>query len=113
MEGERHGQWVVRWISGDVWQGPFVDGKKHGQWVFRYSNGEGEEGPYVEGKKHGQWVFRFANGGGTEGPYVEGKGTGSGWCAGGTERARKARMWTANGTANGFGALPSMARRIG
>ena len=73
-DGRMHGQWVERFWSGIVAEGPYVDGKEHGQWVLRFANGNVWEGPYVEGKKHGHWVGRGADG--TvfqEGPFADGK----------------------------------------
>ena len=73
QQGKEHGQWVIRYASGNVFEGPYVDGKRHGQWVVRLADGGVQEGPYVDGKRHGQWVVRLADGGVQEGPYVEGK----------------------------------------
>ena len=61
-DGRRHGQWVIRFANGDVWEGPFVEGRMHGDWVVRWPSGSGEEGPYVEGKRHGDWVSRWPSG---------------------------------------------------
>ena len=72
VDGKEHGQWVLRFASGSVWEGPYVEGKKHGHWVGRGADGTVyQEGPYVEGKKHGQWVNRQSDGQVHEGPYVE------------------------------------------
>ena len=73
QDGKQHGQWVERFASGTVQEGPYVDGKKHGHWVVRSANGNVAEGSYVNGKEHGDWVFRFANGSVREGSYVDGK----------------------------------------
>ena len=72
VEGKRHGQWVERWPGGAVEEGPYVEGKRHGQWVQRWARST-REGSYVEGKRHGQWVQRLVNGIVEEGPYVEGE----------------------------------------
>ena len=80
VDGKQHGRWVIRYANGDVAEGPAVDGKRHGQWVERGADGDVSEGPYVDGKRHGQWVTRWANGGGSEGPYVDGKRHGQ-WVA--------------------------------
>ena len=73
VDGKRHGRWVLRSADGGVQEGSYVDGKKQGDWVWRLADGGVDEGPYVEGKRHGRWVLRFASGNVGEGPYVEGK----------------------------------------
>lgn len=71
--GKRHGDWVLRYADGTVWEGPMVDGKRHGRWVERLADGGVQEGSYVEGKRHGQWTVRRADGDVYQGPVVEGK----------------------------------------
>ena len=53
---QQHGHWVLRFSSGDVYEGSYRDGKYHGRWVIRESDGDVWEGSYVDGDKHGQWV---------------------------------------------------------
>ena len=43
-------------------EGPYLEGNQHGQWVLRFASGNVEEGPYVEGKQHGPWVVRYPDG---------------------------------------------------
>ena len=110
QDGKMHGDWVLRFANGLVWEGPFVDGKMHGDWVFRFADGSVEERSFVDGKKHGRWVDRFTNGNVEEGSYVEGKRHGrwvERWDEGrrGTGRYGDLReegpMWTARSTAAG------------
>ena len=72
-DGTMHGQWVLRFESGEVQKGPYVEGKKHGHWVWRGPAGALWEGSLVDGKRHGNWVERDADGGSRTGPYIEGK----------------------------------------
>ncbi len=62
QEGQRHGDWVLRFADGTVEEGPYVEGKMHGDWVERWADGTVHEGPYVEDQRHGDWVLRFADG---------------------------------------------------
>ena len=62
QEGQKQGDWVLRFPSGSVEEGPFVEGEMHGPWVERFADGGVEEGPFVEGKRHGTWVVRRADG---------------------------------------------------
>ena len=52
-DGKRHGHWIERLSSGNVWEGPYVDGKSHGLWVRRGSDGRDwscwNDGERVEG----------------------------------------------------------------
>ena len=72
QDGKRHGPWVERFASGDVYEGSYVDGKQHGHWIWRFASGDFAEGPYVDGKRHGHWVSRYADGQVQEGLYVDG-----------------------------------------
>ena len=58
--GKMQGNWVWRYTDPASWgssEGPYVDGQRHGQWVVRDGDGAlDEEGPYVDGQRHGQWV---------------------------------------------------------
>lgn len=64
VEGERHGRWTIRYLSGDLHdtKGPYVKGKKHGHWTEFYRGGAVWEGPYVDGEYHGYWVRRGSYG---------------------------------------------------
>ena len=62
QDGQRNGQWVLRFADGIVAEGPFVDGEKNGQWVLRFPSGNVAEVPYVEGQRHGTWVVRHGDG---------------------------------------------------
>ena len=82
MNGERHGQWELRWADGGVHIGPIVDGKRNGQWEWRYvieKTDWNEEqtgvskGPYVDGKRHGRWEIRHSDGTVKIGHFVDGK----------------------------------------
>ena len=125
VDGERNGHWVLRLASGNVNEGPYVDGKQDGHWVLRYADGAVNEGPYVDGKQNGHWVIRDADGGrpgrpvsgrraerplgpalgvrGRLGRPVRGRRAERplGSCAGRSGPSRKARTWTASGTAVG------------
>ena len=72
-DGQRHGNWVLRYSDGTVYEGPYVDGKKRGNWVERTADGHVYEGPYVDGGRHGNWVLRLSDGGVQEGPFVDGE----------------------------------------
>lgn len=71
--GKPHGRWVLRFVSGQVEEGPFVNGKRHGRWVVRSAKGTVGEGLFVDGEMHGRWVYRSANGTVAEGPLVDGE----------------------------------------
>ena len=71
QNGRRHGEWVLRWVSGSSVKGPYVNGEKHGKWVDRpnyiYFDSDFErrfvgEGSYVEDEEQGQWIYRHSNG---------------------------------------------------
>ena len=51
MDGERHGQWVLRLADGGVEEGPYVDGKLHGQWVLRWADGRVEFVTFEDGEE--------------------------------------------------------------
>jgi len=100
-QGKLHGQQIVRFSNGNVWEGRYADGEMHGPSIFRKANGEViessyvlskrhgeyvrrdeagkivEKGRYVTGKKHGQWVepgrLGFFGGKVAEGPYMNGE----------------------------------------
>ena len=74
--GKKQGQWTVRYASGTVMEGPFVNGKHHGHWVVRYADGGVHEGEAVDGRKHGRWVEKSQDGTVSEGPYQNGKRSG-------------------------------------
>ena len=71
--GKMHGRWVLRFVSGQVEEGPFVDGKRHGRWVVRSAKGTVGEGLFVDGEMRGRWVYRYANETVADGPLVDGK----------------------------------------
>ena len=60
--GNLNGHWNIRFESGSVQQGPFVDGERHGHWVIRLPSGNVEEGSFMDGERHGDWIFRGADG---------------------------------------------------
>ena len=72
-DGRRHGQWVIRFASGTVWEGPYEAGRWHGQWVFRIKGWGVGGGPYVDDKRHGPWILTDGDGGKWEGSFEEGK----------------------------------------
>ena len=73
QDGKRNGHWVLRFASGTVEEGPFVNGQRNGHWVLRFADGTVEEGAFVNGEKNGRWVLRFASGTVEEGPFVNGE----------------------------------------
>ena len=110
--GERVGQWTVRYRNGLVGKGPYGKPEipenysylsweersqysrwqKHGQWTLMYRNGDKDEGSYVYGKKHGEWTYS-ANTSGQErqaeqGSYVDGRKDGS-WTTWGHKWSRR------------------------
>ena len=39
MNDKQHGNWVIRFLSGQIQEGPYVNGKKHGNWVIHFQDG--------------------------------------------------------------------------
>ena len=93
QNGEKNGNWVLRFGNSQVEEGPYVDDEKNGNWVIRgVVNGIAviEEGPYVDDEKNGNWVLRFGNSQVEEGPYVDDEKNGN---------------WVIRGVANGIAAI--------
>lgn len=62
MDGKFNGHWVMRFASGQVQEGPYVNDEPNGHWVIRFADGNTTEGPYVNGERHGRWIWRSADG---------------------------------------------------
>lgn len=41
----------------------YRDGERHGEWEMRYKDGQVETGKFVNGEKHGKWEIHFSDGG--------------------------------------------------
>lgn len=71
--GEKHGEWELRFSDGQVEVGSFVDGKRHGLWKLKFANGNVHKGHYANDKKHGLWQEKFSDGSVHSGYYVNDK----------------------------------------
>ena len=73
--GERHGQGVYEYASGDYaggrYDGQFKDDKRNDQGVYEYPNGDCYDGHWKDGKKHGQGVYEYADGDRYEGQFKD------------------------------------------
>ena len=96
-------------------EGPYVDGEKHGQWVLRFANGTVEEGPYKDGKKHGRWVFALPTGRSRKAPTRTARRQGR-WvvalcCTVGTLKALRGRQAARPSVGLRRGAAKALCRR--
>lgn len=75
----RHGWGLLKYHSGNEYQGEWMDGAFHGQGRKRFANGDQFEGEWRQGKRNGPGKYWFANGHCYEGGYAndhcEGYGT--------------------------------------
>ena len=79
QEGKYHGQGVITYINGDIWEGKFKDGEPYnGQGTMTYPDGEKYVGEYKDGKKDGQGTFTFVSGAKYIGEWKGDKANGQG-----------------------------------
>ncbi len=73
--GQKHGQGVKTWPSGDRYEGAFVEDRREGRGKYTWGRGpwagESYEGPYVNDKRHGEGVYRWPSGDAYKGPFAD------------------------------------------
>ena len=72
-DGKLHGQAVVRYANGIVWEGSYAAGNRTGHWSQQFTDGEIRSGLIVNGRFAGTWIIREPNGDVIEMPYVNGR----------------------------------------
>jgi hypothetical protein len=76
--GKRHGTGIMKYRTGDMYEGEWVDDCMHGQGIMVYTNGEKYRGQWEGNKRHGIGVHQFLETSRYEGSFVndqmEGKG---------------------------------------
>lgn len=61
--GQRHGNGKMTYVSGNYYEGGFVEDKFHcDKGVYHWSDGDEYEGAWAEGERNGIGIFRAANG---------------------------------------------------
>ena len=51
------------WDDRIVAEGPYVDGERHGEWTLRWPYGLVAGGSYDRGEERGEWYYRYPDGG--------------------------------------------------
>ena len=78
VTGEKHGEGIMLWDNGDVYQGMFAHGHRHGHGVLTFG-GDGEYvGEWLDNRMHGSGTRRYPTGDLYIGEYVQGKREGEG-----------------------------------
>jgi len=77
-DGVRHGQGVMRYVSGDVHDGAYSEDEMHGRGRFVFADGRIYEGEFSRGNMHGRGRYIYANGGIYEGEFSDGNMHGRG-----------------------------------
>lgn len=60
--GLRHGFGVLKYNSGNTYEGQWEDGAPHGEGIKRYHNGDYYNGQWVSGKRQGAGEYHFVQG---------------------------------------------------
>ena len=60
--GVKHGKGALEYLSGEKYEGLFVDGKCHGFGVLSFLDGGQYEGEWFEDEMHGRGVRSYENG---------------------------------------------------
>lgn len=71
--GQKHGEGVMVYENGDVYEGEWKNDLHHGFGIFTYANGAVYFGHWENGVHHGQGRFTSAEGTGVEGYFENGK----------------------------------------
>lgn len=74
----RHGIGVMRWRTGDVYEGSFVDDQLSGQGVLKSANGDRYDGNWQNNLENGEGTMEYANGNRYKGEWRNGKRHGRG-----------------------------------
>ena len=69
LNGERHGEWEIRYQGGRIDKGEYRNGVRHGQWKSHLANGYRETGTFRNGLRHGEWEHWLPDGGYAKGTY--------------------------------------------
>ena len=69
---EGRGTLAMTWSGGSTeFTGALDEGKLHGHWVIRYDTGKVDEGPYVNGRREGLWIRHHIGGDVSENMYED------------------------------------------
>lgn len=66
------GHGIYNYVTGDVYEGEWLNDLKHGKGRIVYKNGSIETGTFAENKKHGDFQFTDAKGKNHEITYEKG-----------------------------------------
>lgn len=79
QNGKRHGKGIMKYRTGDLYEGEWLDDCMHGQGIMVYTNGEKYRGEWNENKRHGIGVHQFLETSRYEGEFandhMDGTGT--------------------------------------
>jgi hypothetical protein len=78
--GERHGEGVLTWSSGDAYVGQFFHGQRHGQGTLTFADGGEYVGEWSDNQMEGLGTCRYQNGNVYTGQYQRGRRHGQGQC---------------------------------
>ena len=61
--GDYHGQGVITFLNGEVWEGQFKNGEPYtGKGTFIWSDSSRYKGEIIEGQYQGQGTYTYPNG---------------------------------------------------
>ena len=76
--GRRHGQGIMRYASGRVYEGNWTSDMRHGRGYEKYANSNVYDGEFAKGKAEGKGVYSWANGEIYDGEWKAGLKNGDG-----------------------------------
>lgn len=74
----RHGEGVMHYYNGDVYEGTWIDNVRNGFGKLRCSNGEEFEGHWLDDERHGRGLIRYPDGSTFKGIFEHNKRQGPG-----------------------------------
>ena len=102
-DGNRQGEFIFKWTSGNVYEGNYKNNKKHGYGKNTWANGDVYEGNFENGNQHGYGKVTWSSGTVYEGNWEKGTRHGYGkytWANGDVYEGN-----FENGTQHGYGKM--------
>jgi len=66
----RNGKGVLKYHSGRIYQGPWLDDQRNGEGYEQFENGNVYKGNFEKGRAHGKGVYNWVSGEVYEGEWV-------------------------------------------
>jgi len=78
-KGKRQGQGKMKYDSGNIYEGPFVNDKYQGEnGIYKWADGDQYEGQWKNGERNGFGIYRQADGSTSYCMYIDGSTSGEG-----------------------------------